>query len=218
MRRTLAVVVVALWALIGLPGTAHAGGPTSVLITQPATGEATALYYSAGAYADLERLLAGSGAKDPASEPSVGSGGTLYNLTWMIHDVQPWRTDTVQITRDGAAYVTTTFVSESESTLGGEASWREVAQPKALAALLEQVFSGVAAKAAPLPAMADEPLTEPAAAPATPDERWVSLAGWRWVVPGALGGLLLGLVASRRRVPGEPRRALIDRAPEQAGV
>jgi len=216
MRRTLAVVVVALWALIGLPGTVHAGGPTSVLITQPATGEATALYYSAGAYADLERLLAGSDSKDPTSEPSGGSGGTSYNLTWMIHDVQPWRTDTIQITGDGAAYVTTTFVSDS--ALVGEASWREVAQPKALAALLEQVFSGVAAKAAPLPAMGTEPVAGPDAAPAVPDEQWFSLTGWRWVVPGALGGLLVGLVARRRRLPGEPRRALIDRAPERAGV
>jgi hypothetical protein len=216
MRRTLAVVVVALWALIGLPGTVHAGGPTSVLITQPATGEATALYNSAGAYADLERLLTGSVAKDPTSEPSVGSGGTMYNLTWMIHDVEPWRTDTVQITGDGAAYVATTLMSDS--ALGGEATWRQVAQPRALAALLDQVFSGVAAKAVPLPVMADESLTEPAAAPAAPDERWVSLAGWRWILPGAIGGLLVGIVASRRRVPGEPRRALIDRAPEQAGV
>lgn len=216
MRRTLAVVIVALWALIGLPGTAHAGGPTSVLITQPATGEATALYNSAGAYADLERLLAGSAAKDSASEPALGSGGKSYNLTWMIHDVQPWRTDTVQLTGDGTAYVTTTLMSDS--ALGQEAAWREVAQPRALAALLDQVFSGVAAKAAPLPAMDDEPLTEPAAAPAAADERWIALAGWRWVVPGALGGLLLGLVASRRREPGEPRRALIDRAPERAGI
>ena len=212
MRRTLAVVVVALWALIGLPGTVHAGGPTSVLITQPATGEAAALYYSAGAYADLERLLAGSAAEDPTSEPPGDADGTAYNLTWMIHDVEPWRTDTVQITGDGAAYVTTTF--ESDSALGVEASWREVAQPKALAALLEQVFSGVAAKAAPLPAMG----TEPVADSALPDERWFSLTGWRWVVPGALGGLLVGLVARRRRVPDEPRRALIDRAPEQAKV
>jgi hypothetical protein len=216
MRRTLAVVIVALWALIGLPGTVHAGGPTSVLITQPATGEATALYYSSGAYADLERLLAGSGAEDQTSEPSVGSGGTFYNLTWMIHDVEPWRHDSVQFTEDGAAYVATMFMSDS--ALGEEASLREVAQPRQLAAVLEQVFSGVAAKATPLPAMDTEPLAGPDAAPAVPDERWFSLTGWRWVVPGALGGLLVGLVAARRRVPDEPRRALIDRAPEQAEV
>lgn len=214
MRRTLAVVVVALWALIGLPGTVHAGGPTSVLITQPATGEATALYYSSGAYADLERVLDWSDVEDPTSEPSVGSDGASYNLTWMIHDVQPWRLDTVQITGDGAAYVTTTFVSEAD--LGQEASWREVARPRELAAILEQVFSGVATKAAPLPAIDPEPFTE-ADAPAAPDERWFSLTGWRWVVPGLLGGVLLGLVARRRRVPGEPRRVLVDEQPQRVG-
>jgi len=216
MRRTLAVVVVALWALIGLHGTVHAGGPTSVLITQPATGEAAALYYSSGAYADLERLLAESAGKDVSSEPLAGAGGTTYTLTWMIHDVQPWRTDTVQITGDGSAYVATTSVSEGD--LRQEQTLREVARPRELVAILDQVFSGVAAKAAPLPALDTQPLTEADAAPARPDERWVSLTGWRWVVPGAVGGLLVGLVAARRRAPGEPRRALIDRTPEQAGV
>ena len=216
MRRTVAVVVVALWALIGLPGTVHAGGPTSVLITQPATGEATALYYSSGAYADLERLLAESDVRDSTAEPLSGSGGTTYNLTWMIHDVQPWRTDTVQITGDGAAYVATTLMSDS--ALGEQESLREVARPRELVAVLEQVFSGVAAKSAPLPAIDREPLTEADAAPASSGERWFSLTGWRWVVPGVMGGLLVGLVATRRRVPGEPRRALIDRAPERAGI
>lgn len=216
MRRTLAVVVVALWALIGLPGMVHAGGPTSVLITQPSSGEATALYYSSGAYADLERLLADSGVQEPGWEPPIGSGGTAYNLTWMIHDVEPWRHDTVQITGDGAAYVATTLLSDS--ALGAEASWREVARPRELAAVLDRVFSGAAAKSAPLPAIDAEPLAEPGAAPAASDEPWVSLSGWRWVVPGALGGLLVGLVARRRRVPGEQRRVLVDRAAERAGV
>ncbi len=57
MRRTLVVVLLALWALIGLPGTAQAGGPTSVLITNPSTGEAGAFYYTSQEYADLERFL-----------------------------------------------------------------------------------------------------------------------------------------------------------------
>ena len=215
MRRTLAVVVVAMWALIGVPGTAHAGGPTSVLITQPVTGEATALYYSSGAYADLERLLAESGAEAPTSMSPADSGGAAYNLAWMIHDAQPWRLDNVQFTGDGTAYVATTLVSESG--LGESASWHEVAQPRRLAAILDQVFSGVAARTAALPA-AD---TEADAAPVQPGERWFSLTGWRWVVPGVLGGLLVGplvgLVDRRRRVPAEPRRVLVDGEPQRAG-
>jgi hypothetical protein len=35
---------------------------------------------------------------------------------------------------------------------------------------------------------------------------------------GLLVGLLVGLVARRRSAPGEPRRVLVDRAPERAGI
>ena len=44
MRRIIATVLVALSAAIGVPGAAHAGGPTSVLVTQPGQ-DASALYY-----------------------------------------------------------------------------------------------------------------------------------------------------------------------------
>ena len=40
MRRILAIALLALTAVAGLPGTAHAGGPTSVLVTQPGVAAA----------------------------------------------------------------------------------------------------------------------------------------------------------------------------------
>ena len=52
---------------------------------------------------------------------------------------------------------------------------------------------------APEPAPADEP-----------DTAWFSLTGWRWVVPGALLGLLVGRRGGRRRRDEEPRRVLIS--------
>ncbi len=212
MRRTLAVAVLALWALIGLPGTAHAGGPTSVLITEPATGNSTALYVTSGDYADLERLLE-EGSKAPASDPPTGSGGADYNLTWMIHDVQPWRLDSLHVSADGTAFVATTFVSDPND-FGGDASYREVAQPKELAALLDRVFSGAPSKTGTQSAIDQEPAAAPTApAAAEPATRWFSLTGWRWVVPGVLGGLLVGFAVTRRRVPGEPRRVLVDGSP-----
>ena len=56
------------------------------------------------------------------------------------------------------------------------------------------------------------PAVEPASSPpaADPDTAWFSLAGWRWVVPGGLLGLLVGAVAARRHRDEEPRRVLIS--------
>lgn len=212
MRRMLAVVLIALTGLIGLiglSGTAHAGGPTSVLITDPVTGRATALYYTSPDYAALERLL-----NDPTTTQGLPASSQLseqYNLTWMIHDVQPWRMDTLHLTDAGTAYVVTAANDISVESDLVMSKGRRVAQSKELVALLDRVFA-----AAPAEAPAVQPVVEqqPAAAPLAEDTtRWFSLAGWRWAVPGVLGGLLVGLVAHRRRSPQVSRRVLVDAEP-----
>ena len=212
MRRTLAVTLCALWALTGLPGTAHAGGPTSVLITEPSTGQSAALYYTSGAYADLDRIL-GAAATSPAAESPV-SGGVYYNVTWLIHDVQPWRLDTVRITGDGSAYLATRVVPDRADAAQGQ-TWREVANPEELIAVLDRAFAGAgqSSTSASRPEVDQQPQVTP-----EPTTRWFSLTGWRWAVPGVLAGLLVALVAARRGGTGEPRRALVDRAPERAGT
>lgn len=207
MRKTLAVVVLALSALVGLPSTAQAGGPTSVLITQPGPGLAAALYYTSADYAELERLL-GSVDPEPVKDSSAG-GGVTYNVTWMIHDVQPWRHDAVRVTPDGRAFVATT----DEGDLGTEPFWREVGPADDLTALLARTFTKSRGGATSDPA----PAVRPAASPSTPAvvrTEWWSLTGWRWVVPGVLAGLLVGALAARRREVG-PRRVLEDRPPAQ---
>jgi anti-sigma-K factor RskA len=53
----------------------------------------------------------------------------------------------------------------------------------------------------------------PAAEPRTVTEtEWFSLSGWRWVVPGAVLGLLVGVAAARvrRTRADEPRQVLVD--------
>jgi hypothetical protein len=51
---------------------------------------------------------------------------------------------------------------------------------------------------------------EPAAAasqPADPaSDPWLSLSGWRWLLPGVLLGLLVGAAAAHRRGDEEPRQ------------
>ncbi|MCW2834474.1 MAG: hypothetical protein JWN68_2427 [Nocardioides sp.] len=215
MRRSFAIAVLALWALVGPPGPAHAGGPTSVLISQPGTGQVTGLYTGTEEYAELEGLLTSS---TEASEDPPGSGGTRYTMTWMIHDVSPWRIDSVHIAPDGTASVSTTFVNDAEpvGVATSESAWRAVTDGEQLAALLDRLFAESPVAAAP-------PVSEevPTAAPAvrTPAEtRWFTLTGWRWVVPGVVTGLAIGLLASRGQAPTEPRRELLDRQPEATRV
>jgi hypothetical protein len=197
MRRILATVLLTLWAVVGLPGTARAGGPTSVLITQPGVS-AGALYYTDEAYDDLAALL-------PSVETrgkDAPSGGVDYNLTWLIHDVVIWRYDRVRVTRDGTAWVSTTFSSEDT------AGWQQVVPSAKLVEILERVQERTIADSVSL--LPDvEPASSPPASAAEADTPWFSLAGWRWVLPGVLLGLLVGAVAARRDVEQEPRQVLL---------
>lgn len=212
MRRALATLGLAAAAAIGVPAPAVAGGPTSVYITSPGDGRATGIYHTSPDYAELERLTSGTPVEDP---PAMGAASKTYNLTWMIHDVSPWRIDYLVLDAPGGPFVGTTMLLD-EADRGRDPRWYRVTEGKALAELLDRAFAG-AAKA---PAQSSIGL---APADATPDVRfvevveeapWFSLDGWHWLVPGAAVGLLVGLAArGRRRVQG-PRFELVDGEPE----
>ncbi|CUR59682.1 exported hypothetical protein [metagenome] len=207
MRRTLAIVVLALSAPVGLPGTSHAGGPTSVLVTQVGTG-AGGLYYSDEAYDALVRLLPDGVTTGKAQPP--GYSGADYNLTWMIHDVTPWRWDRIHVDGD-TAWVSTTVTSDAAG------QWRELGPAEPLVGLLDRVVQrgggpaivSVPAEDAAVDAAAEVPAGQPAT-PSDDDSSWFSLSGWRWLVPGALLGLLVGAAAAHRRGDEEPRRVLVS--------
>ena len=79
MRRILAVAVLALAAAVGLPAASQAGGPTSVLITQPGQS-AGALYYDDAAYDALLGLLP---ADETRGEPlAPGEESTTTSPGW----------------------------------------------------------------------------------------------------------------------------------------
>ena len=59
MRRVLLAVLVTAATTMMMASPAHAGGPTSVLLTSPGTARAAALYYTDPRYAELEALLHG---------------------------------------------------------------------------------------------------------------------------------------------------------------
>jgi hypothetical protein len=105
LRRILLVLLTALLGVTGwawTAGSAYAGGPTSVLMTIPASGRAGALHV---ANPDYDRLYAAVGTEatgDPAPPSGLRSGGEEVRLTWLIHDMRVWRIDRVHLTgQDG---------------------------------------------------------------------------------------------------------------------
>lgn len=192
MRRLLALAALVASALV-LTTPAHAGGPTSVLVTEPGAGQATALYYGDTGYAELERLTT-TGVERLDGEPT-DLGARSVNLTWLAHDVHPWRTQQLYVEAAGGPVLAT---SDPES---GRTDWARVTEGKAVAHLVDQLLRpgvepDLAAVAAPEPVVTERVVTETA---------WWSLAGWRWLLLGLLVGAGAALLVVRRH---EPRREL----------
>ena len=203
MRRILAVALLALAAATGLPATAHAGGPTSVLVTQPGVS-AAGLYYTDEAYDELLGLLPTGETRGKELPPG---GGVAYSLTWMVHDVMPWRFDRVSVHGDGTAWVATTF--SADATTG----WQPVGEGTELFDLLTAVLADGGAPGPVSETMAaSAPATSATETRTVTETEWFSLSGWRWVVPGAVLGLLVGVAAARvrRTHADEPRQVLVD--------
>jgi hypothetical protein len=202
-------------ALVAAP--AQAGGPTSAFLSIPGSGQTSSLYYTDPEYDELAGLVGVSeptgtfGGKESGSGHANGPGVTI---TWLIHDVEPWRVDRVYLGGQGEVWIST------QSTMDGSiweapVLWHQPENGARLAALLgglglgeksatDSSFEGVAG--APLDAR------EPTAAPpqtirdepaATAGQAWLTIAGW--TAGGLAAGVLLTLAWAhlRRRDPAE---------------
>lgn len=87
ITRLTAVLAVAGAVVLAAPGTATAGGPTSVLLASPYTGSATGLYYTDPDYEQLQALLGGPDLPAGAPQPPGVTGSPYVTATWFIHDV-----------------------------------------------------------------------------------------------------------------------------------
>ncbi|MGW2768546.1 hypothetical protein [Streptomyces sp. NPDC001275] len=227
------VLAVMVWGA----SSAAAGGPTSVLVTSPQSGEAGALYYSAKEYGQLERLLgpAGSGSRDKPPEADLVHARQI-NVTWLAHDISPWRLDQVfPVTGESAVWIHTA-ANVPESMNG---YWHRAEQPARLRALLAKL--GVMGKASavgqgysgifPAPWQAETAApdtTAPDTAGPDADEGTqtvrVSVPGaggdgtdWWWAIPGAAAGAVLALVLRpfASRLPLDRLRRERDPGPRQ---
>jgi hypothetical protein len=207
-------LVVTLILMTWVASSASAGGPTSVLVTSPTSGRATGLYYSDKEYGALQQLLGAAdvGSRDQPPEVNMANARQI-NVTWMAHDMSPWRVDRVFPVDSGPRAVWIHTAANMPETPDGY--WHRADHPAELRSLLKKL--GVMGKASgdgytgifPEPWQSEGTDPDPAAVPTTgpdtttatvtvgtPDPtdgtRWWS--NWWWTLPGAAGGAALVLV------------------------
>ncbi|MEV5181406.1 hypothetical protein AB0K88_16760 [Streptomyces werraensis] len=193
-RHLTAILIATLALLTWATPPATAGGPTSVLIVSATTGKTASLYYADKRYTALERLLGPVHQGTRTRPPHLATAsGQHINVTWMVHDVTPWRVHQIALPDGGQdAWIHTS----TRITDGNDGTWHRAEQPAKLRALLAQL--GVTATGASAPAAQPTPREDlhmaptPAAASAT--DGGGDGAAWWWAVPGLAAGALLTLV------------------------
>lgn len=227
VRPVLIALATAATIVVISTGNATAGGPTSVIIVNPSTGEASALYHDDADYQVLNDALApaaGMSVEQPATLAD-GPGHSAINITWLIHDVEVWRIDYVRIDLKYVWVKTSTISWPAPYETDGQ--WHVAADAEAVIGVLDRLGvlsdellekggwdvsgSGNAAAApagdgdAAAAAGAQQPMNS--APPMVP--------AWQWLAAAAASGLAVGATARpalaylRRRERG-PRQQLLD--------
>lgn len=209
--------------LAGAPS-AVAGGPTSVLVVSPESGHSAALHVSDKQYGELRRCLGepGEGSREQPPGLAMSEGSRQINVTWMVHDVLPWRVDRAYPVapgskaggKAGAVWIhTTTDVTSMAGT------WHRAKDPARLTALFEKlgvmgapsddgsraVAPGAGGAgpdvADPAPPSASTPGagSGQAATGRADGTRGDGGTDWWWAIPGAAAGAAGALLLRERR-------------------
>lgn len=194
---------------------AVAGGATSVLLVSPESAEATALHHSDKRYRELELLLpelGEAGRAEPDAEAEL-DGRRHINITWMAHDVHPWRLDRIY-PNSGSGGLWIQMTADPPST---KSRWHKAESPAALLRLLKSLglmgpLSRDATGGIHPEAVEDSSATQEEATSGTPAGESagtgedgtriapMSSAGpgltenWWWAMPGLAAGALLALL------------------------
>ncbi|MET9555702.1 hypothetical protein [Streptomyces sp. NPDC006645] len=205
VRRLGALIAVMALTWLFAPS-AVAGGPTSVLVTSPESAETASLYFSDEEYEALAKQLDGQemgklpeGRKERPASLDSAVGSRQINVTWLVHDVQPWRLDRVYPSADPR----TVWIHTSTDLRTEAGVWHKAKQPAALRALLTKigVMGEKAGQGVAVPpfeerdnaAAEDTPVkdrTRPVASGASAG----GTDGWWWAIPALGAGVVLGLV------------------------
>ncbi|MDC5697877.1 hypothetical protein OO014_11450 [Intrasporangium calvum] len=216
MRRFAVVVLAAVAAVLALPvGSARAGGPTSVLVVNHEEATAAAAVTGSTVYDALVRSL--DAMSPPAGEqrPPADSMAASLRLTWLIHDVTPWRVDGLVI--DGQdVWVSTTMSSGTAELFEQDAVWHRPADARLLLATLTSLGAigdsptsaqpTVGGTVGDAVAPAEAPGAARPAAPDPTDEATVGAplgsAALLGLLVGVLGTIVVGRLAPRGRSSG----------------
>jgi hypothetical protein len=199
------VLALVLW---GAPA-ASAGGLTSVLVVSSASSEATGLRYPDEQFAQLDRLLGEPGVGSLTKAPKADLlGARQIDVTWLLHDVDPWRLDQVY-PETGSETVWIHTVKHLEKSRSGY--WHRAEKPTELRALLKKL--GVLGPVAGAAGSGGDAATAARAASASTSASGDD-SGWMWAIPGLAAGLALGAGGSLliRRAAGRP-----DAGPPRGG-
>jgi hypothetical protein len=207
MRRFRASLIIAVLLVVSLTSfrPAAAGGPTSALLTVPGEGKTASLYYTDPEYDALARLVGiessytGTGKGDQSGQGHANGPGVT--VTWLIHDVTPWRVDHIYPEGKGAPWIATQVLGEAESIWDSPVVWHQPESGAGLVALLDELGLGAAAREAGdfsgVAGAAVAPPTEAAAEP--PPAEPSGIAGIWWAVGGLVAGVLATLFGTRLR-------------------
>ena len=234
VRASLSLAVLVAASLL-LTAPAQAGGPTSALLSVPGQGKTASVYYTDPEYdalAGLVGVTSGAGTVDSSGRSHAAGAGVT--VTWLIHDVMPWRVDHIYLTGEGAPWIATQLSDESGGIWDSEVVWHQPTSPSELVGLLNKLgvgaasveaedFTGVAG--APLPDQAETAgsttrETTTAAEPAPADTS--TFTGVWWALGGLAAGVLLMALWGRRgrgetEPATEPRDETAD-GPELVGA
>ncbi len=208
VRAALTAALLSVAALAAAP--AAAGGPTSALLSIPGAGSTASLYYTDPEYDELANLV-GISQSSGTFETALGSheSGPGITITWLIHDVQPWRVDRVYLGGKDGPWISTQMTDGAASIWESPVRWHQPENPARLTSLLDGLglgtaasentdFEGVAGATEQKTTAAAPPAAEPSAAAADTESGWLGSVGW--ALGGLVGGALLMLAWTRRRV------------------